>query len=202
MPAKGEYPGLQRKPPDANGFVAMYWAAPRRAVRAGYPSKTVRLHNFVYPSPQLAARCQQLWAEMETWLAEQCQPDTPIVFDGTIGGLIRLYQTVEDSTYHDLEDNTRKLYDGQLRQIGRVAGIVRLDQLHGIDFRRWYKRFKQPKHDGDREHVAGAHGLLAMVRILLKFGAELGLVEAKRLRDEIRARRLPEFSTALMPWPH
>lgn len=199
MPARGDFPGLQRKPPDKNGSIAVHWVAPRRAVAAGYPEKTVRLHGFRAGSDELEERCQQLWAEMEKWFVEKNWLDKPFVFDGTIGGLIKLYQTHKDSPYQDLDESTQRGYDRRMRQIARVAGKVRLDELHGIDFRRWYKQFRQPKGEGDREHVAGTHGLMKMVRILVKFGAEFGLAEAIRLREEMRDI---EFQNALAREQH
>jgi hypothetical protein len=213
MPAKGVTPGLQRKPPDKSGVIVMYWAAPRRAIIVGYEPETVRIEGFddvasrEWPlrepldarARQLAAKCEELWAKMEKWLVEKNSPDKSFFFDGTVGGLIKLYQTHPDSPYQEVEENTQKTYDKQLRQIDRVMGKVRLDQIHAIDLRRWYKTFKKPKNEKDRKHVSGTHHLMGMVRTILKFGAECGFTEAIRLRDEMRDL---EFQNAPAREPH
>jgi len=89
MPRKGDFPGLQRSK-RKDGTIALHWVASRVAIAAGYPVKTVRLHGYMEGSPELADRCQDLQAQMSAWLADQSRADKPIVFNGTIGGLIKL----------------------------------------------------------------------------------------------------------------
>src|SRR5947207_8457123 len=104
MPSRSDFPGLQRKPSDKNGFVALHWVAPRRAINAGYTRKTVPLRGFTDGSPELRERCQQLWLEMEAWMAKRGRTRKHDLFDGTIGSLVRIYQAHPFSPYKELKD--------------------------------------------------------------------------------------------------
>jgi hypothetical protein len=142
MPAKSDVPGLQRSP-RKDGPPALYWVASRIAIAAEFQPKTVRLH-YSDDSPELAERCQDLWAQMLKWLADQDRVEKPIKFDGTIGGLIRTYLTHPESPFHEKDEKTQKRYRNDLQMISRTVGERRLDRLNGIDFRRWHKLFRRP----------------------------------------------------------
>jgi hypothetical protein len=181
MPSRGDFPGLQRSPPRKDGSVALHWARSHAARKVGYPVKTVRLRNFIDPSPQLDKRCQELQAEQEKWLADQHRPDESIRFDGTFGSLIAIYETHEESPYQRFPRSSRTPIHFQLRTLRRAVGERRLDKLNGIDFRRWYREFRAPRKKGER--ISNAYQLIKRVRAVLTFGMELGLADAKRLRE-------------------
>jgi hypothetical protein len=189
MPRKSDFPGLQRAN-RKDGSTALHWVATRVAVAAGYTPKTERLH-YLDESAELAKRCQELQAEMESWLADQEKADKPIKFDGTIGGLIKIYMMHPESPYHDIEQNSRKTYDYDLKVISRTVGERRLDRLNGINFIGWYKKFKQPRQKGGPERIASAHKYMTMLRIVFSFGVVLGLPHAKRLRDVLHEIDFP-----------
>ena len=84
--AKPDAPGLiwrTRK----NGNLVPYWAAPARAVAAGYTPKTVRL-NGEMTDDQLAAACRRCQLEMVAWLGGDRGVGRPRN-DGTVAALIR-----------------------------------------------------------------------------------------------------------------
>jgi integrase len=129
---------------------------------------------------------------MVSWLANQNEADKPIVFDGTIAGIIKHYQTHPESPYHELDDGSQRSYDHDLRVICRTVGERRVDRLNGIDFRRWYKQFKRPEREGGPERISRAHHLITTVRIIFSFGVELGLPHAKRVRDALSEIDFPD----------
>ena len=56
----------------ANGRVNAYWVASPAAVKAGYRPKTIPLNDDrgdVVATPEIAARCRALWAEMLEFMA-------------------------------------------------------------------------------------------------------------------------------------
>ena len=191
MPRKGDFPGLQRSK-RKDGTIALHWVASRVAIAAGYPVKTVRLHGYMEGSPELADRCQDLQAQMSAWLADQSRADKPIVFNGTIGGLIKLYETLPESPYHDKAPSTKRVYADDMRLIARILGERRLTRLTGLDFLRWYKEFRKPKTPDGSERVRLAHGVMVMLRILFSYGALLGLPESRRLRDILSELRFAD----------
>jgi hypothetical protein len=143
MPAKSDFPGLQRRY-RKDGSIALYWVAYAYAIAAGYRTKTVRLH-YLEGSPELKQRCQDLDAQMKAWFANGERVDRPIRFDGTIHGLIAQYKNHDLSPYQDFPANSRKTADKESRAIDRAVGERRLEYLHGIDFRRWYREFSRAR---------------------------------------------------------
>jgi hypothetical protein len=190
MARNNDFPGLQRVH-RKDGSAALYWTSSAAAINAGFIPKTVRL-DYRDCSAGLAKRCQHLEARMVAWLAEREKADQPIVFDGTIGGLIKIYLGHPASPFHERLKTTRQTYQYNLQKLNHPLGGYRLDQINGIDFRRWYERFKEPKQEGGPERVSGAHHLMEMLRIVLGFGVELGLPHVERLRDALSAIKFPD----------
>jgi hypothetical protein len=184
MPRRSETPGLQR-PEREDGTVALVWVRSRAARKAGYLPKTVSLDGFIDGSEELKQRCQEEHAKMKKWLADQNQqPNRLARFDGTIGSLIAIYETDEDSPYRRFPRSSRTPIHYQLRKLRLVAGMRRLDQLNGIDFRRWHRAFKEPTNRSrGRERVSNAAQLIKRIRAVLSFGMELGIPDALRLRQ-------------------
>jgi hypothetical protein len=128
---------------------------------------------------------------MLAWLAEASPPET--AFDGTLGSLTARYATDPDSPYRELKYSTQRTYNDDMRLLTRFVGARRLDRLTGEDFRRWYRRLKEPKSPGGPERARRAHGVLTMLRIILGYGRVLGLPHCSRLQDILGAMR---FRTA------
>ncbi|MEJ1934174.1 hypothetical protein WDZ92_28600 [Nostoc sp. NIES-2111] len=118
MPSSYPVPGLKRRPPNR-----LLWVARPDAVSAGYEPKSVRI--FRDPEdpddvPFISAMCIRLQSEMLEWLAGKRKRTSP--FDGTVGSLIRLYQTDEASPYQQIKWNTRRTYDQVLRSLDKAVG--------------------------------------------------------------------------------
>jgi integrase len=191
MPAKGDFPGFQRSPPRNDGSIALHWVAPRKAVEAGYLPKTVRLDGFIDDSPDLSARCHELWAEMEAWLAEQARPDKPVKYDGTVGSLIAIYEAHEYSPYRRLARNSKENADYELRRLKHTVAERRVPKLNGIDFWRWYWQFRKPAYEGGPERITDAFHIMARVRAVFTFGVLLRLPDLQELRYILSLIRFP-----------
>lgn len=175
------------------GRVEARWFAAPRAIRRGYQPKTVRLHydlQDTFAVQQMAARCRQLQAEMLDWLADP-ERKRQIVFDGTLGSLIRLYQEHPESPFHGLRNNTRRTYEGWCRALSEACGARRVDRITGPDLRRWYKEFRRAAlGEAPRDRMAYAV-VRQMLRILVNYGMELNLkpcFELDRIISVVRFR--------------
>jgi hypothetical protein len=128
---------------------------------------------------------------MEDWLANE-RPAP--VFDGTLASLIDLYLSDGESPYHDLRHGTQRNYDQHLKLLKVSVGARRIDRLNGEDFRRWYRKLREPKSPGLPPRVARAHGCMTMLRILFGYGQILGLPncdKAKGVLGEMRFKDTP-----------
>jgi len=191
MPSKGDYPGFQQSPPRKDGSTVPYWVAPRRAVKAGYFPETVRLDGFVYPSPKLSARCHELWAEMEAWLAEEAKPGKPARYDRTFGSLLTLYETHEYSPYARLSRQSRENADYELRKLRRTVADRLVPKLDGTVFWHWYWKFREPGNEGGPERITDAYNIMTRVRGVFTFGVLLRLPDCAELRNILTLIRFP-----------
>ena len=170
-------PGLQLVERRAGSF-DQYWVASPEARRRGYLPRTVRLHyDFTTSSgrSELEKRCAVLTAEMLSWLGDPEGQHRP-VYDGTISALIRCYQTDARSPYHGLKRNTQRGYDDWCRTLERAIGKRRVDRLSGQDMRDCFLALLEPAQPGGAPRVRLAQACVrSMMKILLNYGAELGL---------------------------
>jgi hypothetical protein len=189
MSHENNFPGLQ--PLDlGNGTIAMYWVALGAAIAAGYPIKAVRLYE-PDGSAELDERCQDLESRMMAWLTYRENADKPIVFDGTIAGLIEIYLTHPCSPFHEKRTTTQRTYQYNSQKLHRTVGRCRLSELNRVDFLRWYEQFKESRWEAGPERISHAHHLIAMLRTAFSFGVQLDLPHAKRLRDALSAIKFP-----------
>ena len=145
----------------------------------------------------LAARCRAEWTRMETWLANE-RPAA--VFDGTLASLIDRYSSDEESPYHDLRHRTQRTYDQHLKLLKVAVGARRIDRLNGEDFRRWYRKLREPKSPGLSPRIARAHGCLTMLRLLVGYGQVTGLPNCDKLKgilSEMRFKDTPPRRTVI-----
>jgi hypothetical protein len=112
-------------------------------------------------------------------------PDGKPLFDGTIRGLIEVYRRDPDSPYHKLRWGVRRNYDRRLQLLERTVGARALAALGGRDFLRWYEKFRAPTSEDARERVYLAHGIITLVRELLRVGLILELPHCARLKSII-----------------
>lgn len=173
-------PGIVKRS-RADGSVAWYWSAANCSRHAkDYPVKTVRLTQTSEADRVFYA--MRLHSELLEWLGHR-QNDPIASFDGTMAGLIRVYQMDPQSPFHKLKANTRENYVYDLRFLNRKVGSNSLHNLSARDFIQWYDNAKRPEKAGGSERVRRAHGLITMVRIVIRWGAVLELDECDRLSN-------------------
>ncbi len=107
----------------------------------GYQTPTIRIHST--DETEIAALCARYTAEFLEWLSDKDDP-RPSRFEGTIKALTTLYRKNPDSPYHDLKPNSRAMYDESLDLLEKTVGDRQLARLNGNDFRRWYKKLREP----------------------------------------------------------
>jgi hypothetical protein len=130
------------------------WRATRAAIKAGFPTKRANLKFFADNEAALVARCYRLTAEMNEWLSGRRSRET--AFDGTIGTVIKLWQTEASSPYHALEASSRHPYDIYARMIVATVGERRVDALDGRDTGRQAAhrcRTHRNYRSGNRAHI-------------------------------------------------
>jgi hypothetical protein len=174
-------PGLKWRS-RAGGTPVPYWVARASAVAAGYPLKTANLSSV--PLDQIADRCSGLEAEMIDWLSGAKRERS---FDGTLGSLLRLYESHEDSPFRNLKPSSHKAYDGYLARLARVYGDVRLDRLTGLEIKQWHKTWRGPDN-----HLGAANMALAVLKSAMAFGMVSGIPHCDRLRGAMSVLRLPK----------
>jgi hypothetical protein len=165
-----------------DGTVRHGWAARHDLVTLGYRPKWVRLHyNFEDQTERLlaAAQCRKLQAEMLAW-ASGIRSDNR-AFDGTVAGLVRMYERDPASPYRAIKWNTRRTYDQVLGMIEKAFGPRALTALRIGDFRRWYDEAAKPKSENGLPRVRKAHGIIGMFRRLFSYGITAELPECARL---------------------
>ena len=181
LPA-AEAPGLVWRA-RAGGERVPYWVAPKKAVGTGFTPKTVRLTPTAN-SAELAIACRKLQAEALEWISGVRGSVVP-EFDGSIGSLIRMYQTDELSGFHECRASTRETYTKHFRMLDRLVGNRAVHSLSCRDFKRWYEDFRKPAEPGGRERISRAHDMMNMLRMLFKFGIRVRAKGCKELSEEL-----------------
>jgi hypothetical protein len=171
----------------------IYWVADPDAVRGGFTPKSVRLHYDLRNREQveqLSARCRGLWNEMLQWL-EEPERKRVTVYDGSLGSLIRLYQTDPESPYQSLRQSTQRCYDDWLTALTRLAGKRQIVRLTGQDVRRWFNDLVAPAEPNGPPRVRHAIGCVKqMMPILLSYGAEQLLPKCIELAQVLEKMQL------------
>jgi integrase len=162
------------------------WRAARTAIKVGFKPTWVNLSYFSDDEAALIARCHRLTAEAKEWLTGR--RGCVAVFDGTMGSLIKFWQTEPSSPYHDLEPATLRPYNTYSRIIIRTVGARRIDALDGRDLKRWHGEWSAPSEPGGKPELAAARMAFAVIKAALSFGiscrqpgcAELKLILAQQ----------------------
>jgi len=163
------------------------WRATRAAIKAGFPTKRANLKFFADNEAALVARCYRLTAEMDEWLSGRRSRET--AFDGTIGTVIKLWQTEASSPYHALEASSRHPYDIYARMIVATVGERRVDALDGRDIRRWHAEWSAPLEPGGKPRIAAARIAIIVLKTALTFAATCRKPGCADLRNILRDMR-------------
>jgi hypothetical protein len=163
------------------------WRATRAAIKAGFPTQRANLKFFVDNEAALVARCHRLTAEMNEWLSGRRSRET--AFDGTIGTVIKLWQTDPSSPYHPLEASSRHPYDVYARMIVETVGERRVDALDGRDLRRWYAEWSAALTVRGKPRLAAARMAMIVLKTALTFAATCrkpGCADLRNILGDIR----------------
>jgi hypothetical protein len=124
---------------------------------------------------------------MNEWLSGRRSRET--AFDGTIGTVIKLWQTEASSPYHALEASSRHPYDIYARMIVATVGERRVDALDGRDIRRWHAEWSAPLEPGGKPRIAAARIAIIVLKTALTFAATCRKPGCADLRNILRDMR-------------
>lgn len=184
------------------------WVARRDIAKSGYGLKSRRLWDArreptLEEWAAISSQCEILQTEMLGWANSTPQAwDPRIIYDGTLGSLIDVYERDPDSSYQNLRRHTRQSYDSGLRTLKASIGAARVPALTFRDFKRWHEGFKQPRIDGGPHRISRAHRLMTLIRIVMSFGTLLrltGCAEAEMTLGKMEftmPKKRREFLTA------
>jgi hypothetical protein len=143
------------------------WQARTDLVKRGYAPKSVRVWTGAELGEadvlHIQDRCNTLQTEMLVWGRGGVQEIAK--FDGTLGSLIRCYQTDEVSEFHKIRYRTRLNYGRNLKRIADAHGELQLGDIRFRDLKAWHQAWSA---DGKLEM---GHSMMTQVRILIGFGA-------------------------------
>lgn len=173
--SNGGAPGLVwRKKADGH---TPYWRAPAWYVdEAGKWRGHVNLSPLVAMPDVLVARCRSYQSEALAWKAGVRGHVGK--FDGTFGGIIKKYLTDEDSTFFALRHGSRHPYEFYAKKIEYELGELRVDEVTGVDLKRWHERWS----DGGKKLAASK-----MMRAVLDAAISYSIMSAKAGSPELRA---------------
>lgn len=179
-------PGLRWRP-RKDGPVP-YWLPRPDAVKAGYPSTAIALKAFAHDPAALSQKCCFLQTQMQGWLDGQRAQSDQSRFDGTIGSVLRLYQTHEESPYKQgtLAPGTMRPYGVYLRKLEPHIGHYRIEDVTGLRARGWFRTWSD-----DGRQLGRAHMSISVLKAALRFAYLDGHEPCKRLLDALRELDLP-----------
>lgn len=163
-----------------------FWRASRKAVRAGYPIKSVNLVQFASDLSGLSAQCARLNQEMDDWLDP---PAANTKFTGTIGSLIKFYRNDEHSPYRKLQQSSAITYDVYCRKLVSEVGSRRINEVDARDISQWFKDWSEPSVADGKRTLAAARFTLVILKTALRYGAGCrlpGCAELKAILDDMR----------------
>ncbi|UYE95815.1 hypothetical protein KNLIENLN_00002 [Sinorhizobium phage NV1.1.1] len=152
----------------------------------GYEPRTVNLSHLRDDPAQLSAKCALLQAEMNAWKSGLVRKEGD--FDGTLGALLKKYQSEEDSPYFGLRPHSRKPYDHYLPKLIASIGDRRLDKITGVDLKRWHEAWS----DGGN-HLAASKLMRAVIDAAVSYGIMCRIDACIELKEVLKAasRKLP-----------
>jgi hypothetical protein len=95
----------------------------------------------------------------------------PAKFDGTMRGLVDIYQTDPDSRYHGIRYKNRIGITNMLKRIVVACGTWKLAEMGARDFKRLYEGFRWPDGKSGRQLIATAYDVMNITRMVIKHGS-------------------------------
>ncbi len=187
---------MERKPPhpqiEAPGLVWQFrkvsWTpAWRPRPKYKHLMKRENLRHLLDRPEELVNRCHYLEGQLEALIQEQSGSEIA-TFDGTLGSLLKKYQTDPDSPYFSLRPKSRKPYDSYIRKLIRHVGGQRLNEITGIDLKKWHNTWS-----ANGQKLAASKMSRAVIDAAVSYGIMTRLPECLELREVLKAasRRLP-----------
>lgn len=173
MDGKIKAPGLKWRKLASGGYTPI-WIADENDVRNGYRPKTLNLSDIADLPAVLVARCNAAQADMLLWRAGYRHD--PLKFDGTVKSLLSIYQRHPESPFHDLKPGTLRPYRHYLAKLEEHIGPRRIDEISGVDIKRWHKAWSQ-----DGLYLSAAATARAVFEAALSFGILMRLPGAHDL---------------------
>lgn len=162
---------------------AAVWQARSDLAAKGYKPTSQRILFLSGDDPteeeaeMIADTCNALQDKMLVWARGGIPAGS---YDGTIGGLIRCYQTDPDSDFHKLRYGSRKNYRSFFNIIEADHGAEFVAEINGRAVRQWHREWSE-------RGTAMAHGLVTMLRTALTFGATiLDDADCRQARETLR----------------
>lgn len=155
-------PGLVMKP--RVGAWEARWCARADLVQRGWLPKSLALWKGTEPTDAdrqfVSDQCNSLQNEMLVW----GRGGTPeFQFDGTLGSVVRAYQTDPDSNYHKIRYATRSHYVTLCKSIVKDRGHELLSDIKARHLLRWHEEWTL-------RGESIAHALIGMLRTVVGFG--------------------------------
>ncbi|WP_411033377.1 tyrosine-type recombinase/integrase [Shinella sp. BYT-45] len=149
--------------------------------------KRENLRHLLDRPEELVNRCHYLEGQLEALIQEQSGSEIA-TFDGTLGSLLKKYQTDPDSPYFSLRPKSRKPYDSYIRKLIRHVGGQRLNEITGIDLKKWHNTWS-----ANGQKLAASKMSRAVIDAAVSYGIMTRLPECLELREVLKAasRRLP-----------
>jgi integrase len=190
----------------------IYWACCKGPQFKAYKPRTVRIHaDLDVSDPNLAEAliaqieeiCEREQQAMLSWADGHVDDNGRLKpkFDGTIGSLVALYMSDDESGYQRLKQNSQNAYADWLRIVLKTIGLRTLARIQPKFFRTCYDEWRM-RDDEDEESgkTRRAYGCIQMVKVLLNYGIEAAIPHAQRLREgmeTIRFERNPPRGEAM-----
>lgn len=165
---------------------APYWIPPALDVKQGFRPRTVNLRSLADRPALLKQRCFELHSELLSWRCGITGDLT--LFDGSMGSLIRLYQTHPDSSFKQIRPTSRSPYLTYLRRIDKELGDRTLDSISGLDLKRWHQRWSN-----DGRLLSASKMARAVLLAVIQFGVEARLNGCEQLLTALKTanRKIP-----------
>lgn len=187
---------MDKRPPhpqiDAPGLVWQWRKASWTPAWRPSPSraklmKRENLRHLLDRPEELIARCTYLEDQLAAIVAA-AETSRVVALDGTLGGLLKRYQSDPDSQYFSLRPRSRISYDFYIRKIINHVGGSRLDQITGIDLKKWHDVWSQKG-----QYIAASKMSRAVIDAAVAYGIMTRVPECLELREVLRAagRKLP-----------
>jgi hypothetical protein len=145
------------------------WQARTDLVIRGYHPKNVRIMKVGFEPTDFERRfvaevCTTMQRDMLHWAHEGELPRREI-YDGTLRGLIGAYQTDPVSPYQKVRFASRRNYDALLVALTKaLPSDLRIEDIRPRVVHEWHKEWTE-------RGVSQAHGIIAMLRMVVSFGA-------------------------------